>query len=167
MTAKSQGAQLPTGWKRLLFRSGIYVYRLGLGGLFGKRMLLLNHVGRKSGQQRQAVLEVIAHDEAEEAYFVASGYGRQSDWYQNLQKRPDVTIQVGRKKMAVTAVFLSPEESGQQLVAYARQHPQAAKNLGRFLLGDQVDGTDESFYKMGHDYVLVVAFQRRGGKNGA
>jgi len=99
MTTQGQGAKSPTGWKKLMFPSGIYVYRLGLGGLFGQRMLLLNHVGRKSGQQRQAVLEVIAHDESENAYYVASGYGRKSDWFQNLQKKPDVTIQVGRKKM--------------------------------------------------------------------
>ncbi len=150
-----------------MFRSGIYVYRLGLGGLFGKRMLLLNHVGRKSGQPRQAVLEVIAHDEASGTFYVASGFGRQSDWFQNLQKTPAVTIQVGRKVMAVTAVFLSPQESGQKIVAYAHQHPKAAKNLGRFLLGERVDGTDENFYKMGHDYVPVVAFKPRGRQHDA
>ncbi|GIK57150.1 MAG: nitroreductase [Chloroflexota bacterium] len=150
-----------------MFRAGIYIYRLGLGGLFGKRMLLLNHVGRKSGQPRQAVLEVITHDEATGTLYVASGFGPRSDWFQNLRKRPDVTIQVGRKKMAVTAVFLSPAESGQQLVAYAHRHPGAAKNLGRFLLGDLVDGTDENYYKMGHDYVPVVAFKPRGEQNGA
>ncbi|NJN55476.1 MAG: nitroreductase family deazaflavin-dependent oxidoreductase [Anaerolineae bacterium] len=161
MNSKSENAQPPTGWKKLMFRSGIYVYRLGLGGWLGERMLLLNHVGRKSGQPRQAVLEVIAHDKVADIFYVASGYGRQSDWFQNLQKKPDVTIQVRRKKIAVTAVILSPEESGQKLVAYAHQHPQAAKNLGRFLLGDQVDGTDESYYKMGYDNVPVVAFQPR------
>lgn len=164
---KHEGAKPPTGWKKWMFRSGIYLYRLGLGGLFGKRMLLLNHVGRKSGQPRQAVLEVIAVGEGTRTFYVASGYGRQSDWFQNLQKRPDVTIQVGRKKMAVTAVFLSPEESGLQIVAYAHRHPGAAKNLGRFLLGDQVDGTDESYYRMGHDHVPVVAFKPRGEQDGA
>ena len=49
----------PQGCSRLLFRAPVWLYRLGLGGLFGKRMLLLNHTGRKSGLPRQAVLEVV------------------------------------------------------------------------------------------------------------
>ncbi len=52
----------PSGVSRALFRAPIYLYRLGLGWLFGKRILLLNHIGRVSGKQRQVILEVVEHD---------------------------------------------------------------------------------------------------------
>ena len=45
----------PSGVSRALFRAPIYLYRLGLGWLFGKRILLLNHIGRVSGKQRQVI----------------------------------------------------------------------------------------------------------------
>ena len=54
----------PRGWKAKLWRAPIWFYRIGLGGLFGKRFLLLNHIGRVSGQIRQAVVEVVNFDRA-------------------------------------------------------------------------------------------------------
>jgi hypothetical protein len=44
---------------RTLMRAPIWIYRARLGFLFGSRMLLLEHVGRKSGRRRQAVLEIV------------------------------------------------------------------------------------------------------------
>jgi hypothetical protein len=37
---------------RGLVRAPIWLYRLRLGFLFGRRMLLLEHIGRKSGARR-------------------------------------------------------------------------------------------------------------------
>lgn len=37
-----KNVQPPSGVSRALFRAPIYLYRLGLGWLFGKRILLLN-----------------------------------------------------------------------------------------------------------------------------
>jgi hypothetical protein len=65
----------PTGLSRLLFRIPIYVYRLGMGWLFGDRLMLLNHIGRVSGKQRATVLEVVTHDLADDSFVVASGWG--------------------------------------------------------------------------------------------
>lgn len=161
MSSQVKTQKPPTGWKRLLFRSLIYLYKSGLGGLLGKRFLLLNHIGRKSGRLRQAVLEVVHYDEESQTYYVASGYGKKSDWYQNLQKQPDVTIQVGRQQMPVTAVFLPPEESGQRMVAYARRYPKAAKNLGQFLLGIQLGETEADYFVMGRDYIPVIGLTPR------
>jgi hypothetical protein len=66
--------QPPTGLSRLLFRIPIHLYRLGLGWPLGSRLLLLNHVGRVSGQPRRVVLEVVAHDRTDCSYVVASGW---------------------------------------------------------------------------------------------
>jgi hypothetical protein len=46
---------------RKFVRAPIYLYKLRLGFLFGHRMLLLEHIGRKSAARRYAVLEVVDH----------------------------------------------------------------------------------------------------------
>jgi hypothetical protein len=46
---------------RTLMRAPIWIYRARLGFLFGSRMLMLEHIGRKTGLPRQVVLEVIDH----------------------------------------------------------------------------------------------------------
>lgn len=150
----------PQGLGRLAFRAPIYLYRAGLGWLLNGRFLLLNHIGRKSGKTRQAVLEVVEHDEATDTYYVASGYGRSSHWFQNIQANPEVTIQVGRRKMAATAEILSPEASGQKMVEYARRMPAAAKTLTG-LVGLEVDGGEADFRRVGEKHVPFVALHVR------
>ncbi|MEZ4679799.1 MAG: nitroreductase family deazaflavin-dependent oxidoreductase [Caldilineaceae bacterium] len=88
----------PTGISRFLFRLPIQLYRLHLGWLLGRRFVLINHIGRKSGQVRQVVVEVVRHDQTTDSYIVCSGFGRQAQWYQNLLATPAVTIQVRRAK---------------------------------------------------------------------
>jgi deazaflavin-dependent oxidoreductase (nitroreductase family) len=150
----------PRGFSRLLWRAPIWFYRLGFGWMLGGRFLLLNHVGRKSGLPRQAVLEVAGHDAQKDTYTVASGFGANSDWYQNVLKTPDVTIQVGRKQVAVRARPLYPDESGQVMVDYARRNPTAAKSLMRFC-GYRVDGSEQDYFIMGHDHIPFVVFEPR------
>jgi hypothetical protein len=72
---KVKDAQPPRGLARLAWRAPIWFYRLGLGGLLGQRFVLLNHIGRRSGQPRQAVVEVVRHDKRTGTYIVASGFG--------------------------------------------------------------------------------------------
>ena len=159
MPTKLKERKPPTGLNRLFFRAPIWLYRWGLGWLLGKRFLLLNHVGRTSSRPRQAVVEVIARDESRGHYYVASGYGSQSQWYQNLLATPQVTIVVGRKKLAVKAVPLSPTESGAVLLDYGRRHPTALKNLAR-LVGYEIDGTEADCRALGEeDIIPVVRFE--------
>jgi deazaflavin-dependent oxidoreductase (nitroreductase family) len=150
----------PRGFSRLLWRSPIWIYRLGLGRIMGSRLLLLNHTGRKSGQPRQNVLEVVDHNRETGSYFVASGFGKNSDWYLNIKQQPDAVIQVGSKKIPVTAVPLSPDASGQAMVTYAHRHPKAAKQLMR-LTGLEVEGRDDEYYDLGHDEIPFVELQVR------
>jgi deazaflavin-dependent oxidoreductase (nitroreductase family) len=125
-------------------------------------MLLLNHVGRQSGLPRQAVVEVAKYDAANDTYYVASGWGHKADWYRNLRQTPDVVIQVGRRRVAVTAVLLTPEQSGDEMADYGRRYPTAAKVLSKRLMGYEVDGTDKDYYALGHDAVPFVALKARG-----
>lgn len=160
MTAQTDTRRRPTGLIRAFFRAPIYLYRAGFGWLLNGRFLLLNHIGRKTGKARQAVLEVVEHDEATDTYYVASGYGRSSHWFKNIEAAPDVTIQVGRRKLAVTAEILSPEVSGQKMVEYARRMPVAAENLSK-LIGLEVDGTEAGYRRLGREEIPFVAFRPR------
>ena len=156
----NQTARKPvTGLKKFFFRAPLFLYRIGLGGLLGQRFLLLNHVGRKSGKPRQNVLEVVNHDKATDTFYIASGFGKRSDWYQNIIAQPKVTIQVGWRKMAVTAVPLTPEQSGQAMVDYARRYPTAAKNLSK-ILGFNVS-TEEEYRTVGRDSIPFIALNPR------
>src|SRR5688572_6032357 len=130
----------PTGLRRALFRAPIRLYRLGLGALVPSRLLLLNHIGRVSGQQRQVVIEVVEHERSTGSYIVCSGFGPKAQWYRNLLAHPDVTIQVGARRLAVTAQPLSAEEGGAFMAGYAARHPRAARKLVKFM-GFRVDGT--------------------------
>jgi len=114
-----------------------------------------------SGQPRQNVLEVVDHDEAAKTYTAAAGFGKKSDWYKNILKTPEVTIQVGNREMTMTAVPLEPEDSGQAMVAYAHRNPRAAKELMR-ICGYKVDGSDEDYFILGRDIIPFIILQPRG-----
>ncbi|MCP4424135.1 MAG: nitroreductase family deazaflavin-dependent oxidoreductase [Chloroflexi bacterium] len=149
------------GFKRWLFRAPIWLYKVGLGGLMGERFLLLNHVGRKSGLPRQAVVEVAHYNPDNGAYLIASGWGKSADWHKNLLKTPEIKIQVGWRKMGVTAVPLTSEQSGEAMVDYARRYPQAAKILMKRLLGVEMEGTEADYRALGQDVVPFISLQPR------
>ena len=144
-------AQPPTTpARRALFRAPIWIYRMGLGGLLGRRFVLLTHRGRTTGEARQAVLEVVGRNDTTGAVLVASGYGRRSQWFRNIGAEPRVLFQVGGRRHRGTATVLSPSESGEALVHYAQQYPEAAVALMQGL-GHEVDGSPESFERVGAD----------------
>jgi deazaflavin-dependent oxidoreductase (nitroreductase family) len=127
----------------------IHFYRLGLGWLFGRRLLLLNHIGRVSGKPRQVVLEVVAHDPTDGSYVVASGWGPTAAWYRNILHTPTVIIQVGTRTMGVNAVPLTREEGADIFADYASRHRTAAKHLLPRLMGFSVDGSEADFRAVG------------------
>ncbi|MEV8066542.1 nitroreductase family deazaflavin-dependent oxidoreductase [Streptomyces sp. NPDC085995] len=145
----------PTGWRRLVARLPVLVYRMGLGALFGGRLLLLHHTGRVSGRDRQAVLEVVESDSRAGTWVVASGFGARAAWYQNLLVEPQTVIQSGNRHHAVTAHFLGPDEGADIMARYARRHPRTARRLCAFL-GLPADGTDGDFRDAGRAIPFVL-----------
>jgi deazaflavin-dependent oxidoreductase (nitroreductase family) len=114
---------------RRLVRAPIWLYRLRLGFLFGRRMLMLEHIGRKSGARRFAVLEVVDHPETDE-YVIVSGFGEQSQWYRNVVANPRVRVSVGlRRSVPATATPMTPEAAEDTLDRYAEHHPRAWRTL--------------------------------------
>ena len=100
---------------RRLMGGHTLVYRIS-GGLIGHRfpgtppMLLLDHVGAKSGTRRTTPLVYV--DDPPNIVLVASkgGHPRNPSWYHNLRANPDTTVQVGSSRREVRARVATPEE---------------------------------------------------------
>ena len=157
MPEKIKDVKPPRGLARLLFRLPIGLYTIGLGGLLGRRFLLLTHIGRKSGLERKTVLEVVRYNKATSTFIVAAGFGPGSDWYRNIRANPQVTVQCGPQRLPMVAHFLTPEQSGEELVDYARRHPQAMRELSKFM-GYRLDGSEADIRAFGQ-ILSMVAFK--------
>jgi len=142
------GPTRPTGWRRMLFRAPIVVYRVHLGAVLGTRFVLLHHTGRVSGRPRQSVVEVVALDDRTGAITVASGFGPRSDWYLNVLARPHLEVDLGRRRLAVGATALREEEAAAAMADYGRRHPRAGRELCRYM-GMTVDGSTTDFEAAG------------------
>ncbi len=151
----------PRGLKAIPWRMPIWIYRLGLGGMMGKRALLLTHQGKISGKQRQTVLEIIQSNPEIGEYHVVSGFGTRSHWYQNIKENPGVIIQVGYKKMAATAEQLDPEEASQLMLDYTERYPGNLKALSR-LIGYEIEHTTEGILAFGRE-IPVIRFTTNPG----
>lgn len=127
----------PKGVLRLLMRLPILLYRLHLGWLPGKRFLLLEHRGRRSGILRKAVIEVVDHDPQDGTFVAAAAWGSKSDWYLNILAEPDVHVMVGTNRFHATSRQLSKKEAEQHLQTYSIQHPFAFKQIGSWLVGER------------------------------
>jgi deazaflavin-dependent oxidoreductase (nitroreductase family) len=114
--------------------------------------MLLTHIGRVSGKQRQAVIEVIEHDE--HGYVAASGFGPRADWYQNVPKTPEVTIQVGGRIVPATAAPLPADEGAKIMAGYAPRRPAVARQLCK-IMGFAVDGSTDDYREVGRRIPFV------------
>jgi deazaflavin-dependent oxidoreductase (nitroreductase family) len=158
MPTKVKAVQKPRGLWRWLHRLPIWLFRMHLGWLAGSRFMLLTHTGRKSGLPRQTILEVMRADKESDTYCVFVGFGEGSDWVRNVEKTPDVEIDVGGKHFRAHAQRLGPDESARIFMEYARKYPIAQRVLPR-LMGYRVDGSAEDFAALAR-LGTVIAFQR-------
>lgn len=158
---KKRDVQPPRGWPRAFYRAPIWIYHIGLGGLLGRRFLLLHHVGRRSGQPRRAVLEVVRHEPATSTCIVASGFGERADWLRNLMAQPEARIELGWKRIDVRAERLAPADAEKEMVDYGRRNPRAAR-LVAGLIGYEHDGSNEDLRTLAGILPLIRLVPRGG-----
>ncbi len=128
---------------RAVVRAPIWLYRHRAGWLFGSRMLMLEHIGRRSGAPRYVCLEVVERASADEIV-VVSGFGTGAQWYRNLRTEPACRISIGKRaSVAARATLLSEEESAAVLGRYQKAHPTAWRRLRGAIetaVGHEVEG---------------------------
>jgi F420H(2)-dependent quinone reductase len=98
----------------LLTKLHVDVYRRS-GGRIGRRIsgvpiLLLEHVGRKTGKERTTPLMYV--EDGDDLVLVASfgGAPKHPAWWINLRANPETTVQVGAERRRVRAREATDEE---------------------------------------------------------
>jgi F420H(2)-dependent quinone reductase len=115
---------------RRLMGAHTTVYR-ATRGLVGHRipglppMLLLDHVGAKSGVKRTSPLLYL--EDGANVVIVASkgGFRKHPAWFHNLRENPETTAQIGSERRPVRARVATPQER-------ARLWPQAVEAYGPY-----------------------------------
>ena len=110
--------------------------RLGhtLPGVPGK-MLLLDHVGAKSGTKRTSPLLYVK--DGKDIVVVASkgGFPKNPAWFHNLMANPNTTVQIGSEHRPVHARVAAPEERARlwamAVDAYRGYEDYATRSKGR------------------------------------
>jgi F420H(2)-dependent quinone reductase len=100
---------------RRLMAGHTQIYR-ATNGLIGHRipglapMLLLDHVGAKSGVKRTTPLLYVR--DGDDVVIVASkgGHPRHPAWFHNLRANPETTVQIGSERRSVRARVATAEE---------------------------------------------------------
>lgn len=107
-------------------------------------MLLLDHVGAKSGKKRTSPLLYMT--DGDNLVIVASkgGYPKHPAWFHNLKANPDTTVQVGGERREVRARVANPEER-------KRLWPKAVKVY---------DGYEQYQARTGREIPLVILERR-------
>ena len=96
-----------TRWARSIARAPLVLWRLGLGPVIGRLMLVLTTTGRKSGLPRQAMVEYHMFNGRK---YAPSGFGAQAQYYQNIMVNPYVTIQTAAGTERAIAARVTDDE---------------------------------------------------------
>jgi deazaflavin-dependent oxidoreductase (nitroreductase family) len=107
-----------TGWHRAVFKLPIVLWRMGLGPLLGRGLLLITHTGRKSGLPRRTMVE---YHRMDERFYVPCAFGARAQWYRNIEADPFVTIQVGNMTRSARARRVVDDEELLAVYALMRQ----------------------------------------------
>jgi deazaflavin-dependent oxidoreductase (nitroreductase family) len=99
-----------------------------VGGVFeGSTLLLLHHVGARSGKDR---INPLAYNRDGDRYVVfasKAGAPTNPDWYHNLKANPNVTIEVGTDTLQAVAGEATGQERERLFAAQAERSPQFAE----------------------------------------
>ncbi len=141
-----------------LFRAPVYLYRWHVGWLFGKRCLLLTHIGRRTGLRHQTVLEVVEYRRQVPEVVVANGFAG-SDWVRNIEATPGEEVDFGSHHFAASHRFLDPEEAVGVIQRYEHRNRFIAPIVRAgfsWLLGWRYHGGDNDRHRLVRQIPLIA-----------
>lgn len=136
----------PSRALKKLLHAPVFLYRWRLGWLLGKRFLLLTHIGRRTGQKHQVVLEVMEYRKRVPEAIVMSGFGQNSDWLLNITAHPHPQVQIGSLRFTAGFRFLGAEEAIAVMRKYEHRNwfmLPVIRHVASRLLGWNYRGSDE------------------------
>jgi deazaflavin-dependent oxidoreductase (nitroreductase family) len=104
-TLQSLYPSTPMG--RFIWRAPMVTYRLGLGPIVGRVLMILSTTGRKSGLPRRAMIEYHC---LKGKKYIAAGFGPEAQWYKNIQSDPRVTVQSADGAESMRAVRVTEDD---------------------------------------------------------
>ncbi len=105
----------PLGLMKLLNYVPGLIYRIGVTKPIEGRMMVITTTGRNSGKKVPAVVNYLKKDDKVYAFSIYKG----SDWLKNIEKNPQVEIQIGKEKMKTNAMIVGdPEEKAEAFQAF-------------------------------------------------
>jgi deazaflavin-dependent oxidoreductase (nitroreductase family) len=113
---------------RALYRLPLLLRRFGIRGyerVLGVEWLALTTTGRRSGRPHTVMLDVVGRDAAGERYVQPSK--PRAAWVLNARANPDVTVDVGGRPHAATAVEVTGDEGADVVLRFVRTHPLYAR----------------------------------------
>jgi deazaflavin-dependent oxidoreductase (nitroreductase family) len=94
-----------------------------MGSFDGNPVLLLHHVGRRSGERR--VTPLIYLPDGEDVVVVGSmgGTPKHPAWFHNVCAQPDTEVEIGRERRAVRARTAGPDERARLWPRLVERYP--------------------------------------------
>lgn len=92
---------------KTLYSIPMLTWRLGLGPLIGRYILIITHIGRKTGNPHQTAVE---YHTINKMKYIPCAFGIKSDWYRNILANPHVTIQTSDGSEAMIAMRVTDND---------------------------------------------------------
>lgn len=92
---------------------------------FGDAPLVILHtIGAKSGQLRETPLVALVADDGMYVFASKAGAPTHPDWYHNLKRTPEITVEYGTERFEARLTELPAEEGAEKLAEQAALMPQ-------------------------------------------
>lgn len=100
-------------WKKIIDRILTpliqFLYRSRFKRLLGRTMVVLTHIGRKTGQIRKTVLYAKTYDPKRKELRLVSAFGV-TDWFLNIRKQPALLVEIGNVQYVPEQKILTADE---------------------------------------------------------
>ena len=153
LTVPSSPNQGPGRVGKMFFKFPIYLYKVGLGGLIGSKLLLLTTVGRKSGRYRTTPLGYITGEEG--VFYITAGWRGSSNWYRNVKTNPEVQVRAGSIIFHCQAEELKIEDQVRVLANFSKLYPIVIRTYKR-MTRMSFDGSDDFFRRIAEEGPMLV-----------
>ena len=142
--------------RRVIFRLPLQAERLAgqrlwrvAAAILGVEWIVLDTIGRRSGQRHTVVLDVVGRDAARDIYYVQPAAGRRSAWVHNVGAHPDIAARVGPRRLRVHVRDATGGEGAAVVLRFLRAHPWYARVIVWFVgYVDRIDRPDAELLSM-------------------
>ena len=137
------------------FKPGpILAYKIGLGPLIGRFVLLLTTIGRKTGLQRVTPLQ---YEVIDGVYHIGAVFGIKTDWVRNIQVNPQVEVRVKSLNFSGQAeVVTDPARFADFVEVRLQRHPLIVGTIMQKAHGLSKQPSREQLEKLAENEALVI-----------